>query len=501
MRQATELPRLSAQVAPAPTRPEKILQFGTGNFLRAFADWMIDGLNRQGLFDGSIVVVQATPRGLAGKFNEQDGRYTVLVRGIENGQLIEKQQVIASVSRAIDPYTDFDAFLACARNPDLRFIISNTTEAGIVYDPADLAEARPPAGFPGKLTRFLLERYRSYPDRGFVIVPCELIDCNSEKLRQAVLETARGWQLEREFLDWITSANVFAGTLVDRIVPGYPHDEAAAIANRLGYRDELLVASESFHFWAIEAPGNVARELPLAAGGFNVVFADDIAPYRERKVRILNGSHTSVALAAYLSGRNTVKECMDDPVLREYVETLLRVEIAPKLTLPQQEVNAFISSTLDRFSNPYLRHLLLSISLNSVSKYRARLLPLVLEHMRASGEAPLRLTFALAALIAFYRGTAIRNAALIGHRNDEEYEIRDELPILQTFADIWSHHADSPAAVTDAVLSQTGWWGCDLRDTPGLSAAVTAHLTAILIRGAYAAVADLRSAASSTSLA
>jgi tagaturonate reductase len=488
----SDLPRLNRSVVPAAVRREKILQFGTGNFLRGFADWMIDGLNRQGLFDGGIVVVQATSRGLAGKFNAQDGLYTLLLRGIEQGRPIEERQVVAAVTRALDPYTQFDGFLACARDPELRFIISNTTEAGITYDPTDRPTDRPPAGFPGKLALFLLERYRALPDRGFIILPCELIERNGERLREALVQTARGWGLGDDFVDWMTKANVFADTLVDRIVPGYPHDEAQAMFERWGYTDDLLVAGEPFHFFAI-APQNLARELPLDRGGFNVVFADDISPYRERKVRILNGSHTSVALGAFLAGKDTVKQCMDDPLFREFVESVLRKEIGPTLTLPKQEISAFIDATLDRYSNPHLRHLLLSISLNSVSKFRARLVPVITRYVEMNGHVPARVSFALSALIAFYRGTEIRDAALVGKRNGVEYRIQDEPQVVEAFAALWSGSDTSPVTLTDFVLGQTAWWGSDLREIRGLEPAVTAHLTTILTRGVAPALELIRS--------
>jgi tagaturonate reductase len=483
----SDLPRLTRSVVPSPVRRERILQFGTGNFLRGFADWMIDGLNRQGLFDGGIVVVQATPRGLASKFNAQEGLYTVLLRGIDRGRSVEERQVVTAITRALDPYTQFDSFLGCARDPELHFIISNTTEAGIAYDPNDRLTDRPPSGFPGKLTLFLLERYRTLPGRGFIILPCELIERNGERLHEALVQTARGWGLETAFIEWIGRANVFADTLVDRIVPGYPHDEAEAMFETWGYRDELLVAGEPFHFFAI-APQDLARELPLDRAGFNVVFADDISPYRERKVRILNGSHTSVALGAFLAGKDTVKQCMDDPLFRDFVEKVLRTEIGPTLTLPKQEVSAFIDATLDRYSNPHLKHLLLSISLNSISKFRARLAPVIQKYVQSHGQPPARIAFALAALIAFYRGTEIRDAALIGRRNGHEYRIQDEPAVLETFAALWSASDTSPATLTDAVLGQTAWWDCDLREIPGMTAAVTAHLTAILTCGVPAAI-------------
>lgn len=480
------LPRLNSELAlekglvpPGMFRfPERVLQFGEGNFLRAFVGWMIDGLNRKGEFSGRIVVVQPIARGLAGKINEQDGLYTVLLRGLQNGEVIDQRQTIASVSRAIDPYTAFDEFLACARNPDLRFIVSNTTEAGIVFDPADRPEAAPPSSFPGKLTRFLLERYREMGGAaapGFVLLPCELIDRNGDTLRDAVLRTAASWQLDAAFERWVEEANVFANTLVDRIVTGYPGDEADRIWSECGYRDELLDAGEPFHFWAIEAPAGVAGELPLAGHGFHVAWTRDLKPYRDRKVRLLNGAHTSTALAAHLAGRTTVRQCMEDPVIATFLRGVLFDEAIPTLDLPRPELEAFATAVMERFRNPFLNHLLLSIALNSVSKYRARVLPSVEDFVARERRLPQRMTFALAALIVFYRGP----------------EARDDAPVIARFGELWKRHAGSPRAMADAVLAQTAWWGRDLREIPGFADATGAYTEAILRDGVYSAMARL----------
>ena len=469
--------------------PERVLQFGEGNFLRGFVDWMVDRLNREGLFGGRVVVVQPIRNGLVHLLEEQDGLYTLLLRGLQGGKVVEEKEIIGSISRGIDPYTDYDAYLACARQPELRFVVSNTTEAGIACDPSDRPDARPPASFPGKLTAFLHERWRHFggdEGKGLVMIPCELIERNGDNLRRCVLETARSWELDPAFSTWVERANVFANTLVDRIVTGYPGDEAAAITESLGYEDRLLDTGEVFHAWVIEAPPGVAEELPLTRAGLNVTWTDDVNPYRDRKVRILNGAHTMTVLAAYLAGHDTVKECMDDPVVSGYLRAGLHDEIIPTLDLPRADLESFASAVLERFANPFVRHELLSIALNSTSKYRARVLPSLREYRSRKGELPPRLTFALAALIAFYRGTEIRDGALVGHRGAEEYLVRDDAPVLELFRRVWTRHEQDRdvRALVETVLGESSVWGEDLRAMPGLTEAVAAYLAGILERGA-----------------
>jgi tagaturonate reductase len=285
--------------------PERVLQFGEGGFLRGFVDWMIHGMNRQGLFNGRVVVVQPIPQGQVATLQQQGGAYTILMRGIEKGKVIEQQEVITSISRGINPYTDFDEYLHCAHNSDLRFIVSNTPEAGIAIDSEDRLTDQPPASFPAKLTRLLLERYNAFAgelSKGFVLLPCELIDRNGDRLKEAVLQTATAWNLDAEFVEWVQRANIFTNTLVDRIVTGYPKDEIQTLWDESGYRDNLFDTSEPFHLWVIEGPASLATELPLAKAGFNVILTDNMKPYRDRKVGILNGAHTTTALAAYLAG-------------------------------------------------------------------------------------------------------------------------------------------------------------------------------------------------------
>ena len=477
--------------------PERVLQFGEGNFLRAFVDWMIDGMNRHGLFCGSVVVVQPIAQGSIAKLNEQNGRYTLLMRGVQDGKTIEKQQLVTSISRGIDPYKDFQAYLRCAHLPEVRWIVSNTTEAGIAYNAADEPTDRPPRSFPGKLTLLLLERYQAFGgdlSKGFIILPCELIERNGDNLRKTVLQTAENWRLEPAFVDWIQKANVFANTLVDRIVTGYPKQEAQVLWRKIGYRDDLLDCCEVFHLWVIEAPEQVAAEFPLQQAGFNVVWTRDLTPYRDRKVRILNGAHTCSVLAAYLAGKDYVSEIMNDALTGDFMKQAIHQEVIPTLSLPRQELEEFAEAVFERFRNPFLKHSLLSISLNSVSKYKARVLPSLERYVEINGRPPARLTFGLSALIAFYRGTEIRGTSLLGRRDGQEYAINDDLPILKKFSELWSCWDGSAAGLSrlaESVLQQREWWGRDLREIDGLAVAVARDLAAIVGKGMTAAMSEL----------
>jgi tagaturonate reductase len=422
-----------AGVPDAASLPERVLQFGEGGFLRGFVDWMIHGMNQQRLFGGRVVVVQPIAHGQVSALNEQDGAYTLLMRGVENGAVVERQEVITSISRGIDPYADFASYVRCAHNPDLRFIVSNTTEAGIAFSSTDKFTDAPQASFPGKLTRFLFERFQAFaadPQKGFVLLPCELIDRNGDRLKQTVLKTAALWNLGRGFEEWVASANVFTNTLVDRIVTGYPRDEMEELSAEAGYRDDLFDTSELFHLWVIEGPEDISQELPLAKAGYNVIVTDSMKPYRDRKVGILNGAHTSTALAAYLAGFDYVGDAVADPLVSSFMRRAIYGEVIPTLTLPKDELELFAEAVFERFSNPFIKHALQSIGLNSVSKYRARVLPTVERYLAAKGKLPSRLTFALAALLAYYRGTTVESGALIGSRDGQSYRVMDNLPIL-----------------------------------------------------------------------
>ena len=378
---------------------ETIIQFGEGGFLRSFADVFVHQMNEQGVYDGRVVVVQPIAKGLIPVINEQKGVYHQFLRGIENGQVINDCIKVTSISRGVDPYTDFAAYLKLAHNPDMHVIISNTTEAGIEYLGTEGFDDAPPKSFPAKLTRLLYERFEAGLS-GFIILSCELIDNNGKELLNCVLKYAKLWNLSEEFVNWIQTQNHFCNTLVDRICTGYPKDEVEELTAVLGEEDKLMNTAEIFHLWVIE--GNFEKEFPLQKAGVNVIWTPDVKPYKKRKVRILNGAHTSMVLAARLYGLSTVKECLDNPTVRAFLDKTLSEEIIPTLGSTEEDIT-FGKAVLDRFANPFVKHQLLSIALNSVSKFKARVLPTLLEYYEKNGVLPKCLTFSLAALIAFYR--------------------------------------------------------------------------------------------------
>lgn len=384
---------------------ETVIQFGTGNFLRGFADCFIDSLNQKGLYDGKVVIVSPTDSKQVDIINSQSGRYNLYLRGIENGAEICERTEIYAVSHAVNPYCDFDSYLALAEKPDCRFIISNTTEAGIAFSADDKFDDRPAKSFPAKLTQLLYKRYQAGLN-GFVILACELIDDNGIKLKEFVLKYAQLWNLEQSFADWIMAENTFCNTLVDRIVTGYPKDEAESIFSEIGYEDKLLDTAEPYHLWVIE--GDFENELPLAKAGFNVIWTDDVKPFKKMKVRILNGSHTSLVFPSMLCGVQTVGESLKDDLLKAYLNHCLFDYILP--TLGESEENRqFADAVLERFANPYIRHLWQSISLNSVSKFKARVLPTIIDFIDQNGRLPKPLVFSLACLIEYYKNNDVQD--------------------------------------------------------------------------------------------
>lgn len=374
---------------------ETIIQFGEGNFLRGFFDYFIDVMNKNGLYDGKAVVIQPREGGKCALLNEQNCKYNLYLRGIENGEIKQEHHFIESISRGIDPYINFDEYMALAENPDLKFVVSNTTEAGIAFDESYRFEDTPCKGFPAKLTQLLFRRYELGLD-GFIFLPCELIDNNGDELKKCILRYADFWNLGNGFTDWINSRNTFANTLVDRIVTGYPTDETAA----LHPDDKFLDTAEIFHLWVIE--GNFEKELPLKEAGFNIIWADDAKPYKKIKVRILNGAHTSLVAGAILSGIETVGEAMADETASAFLNKAMNEEILPTIG-DTAESRAFANSVFDRFRNPFIRHLWRSIALNSVSKFSVRVLPTLLEYKEQNGSYPKCLSMALAYLIYFYK--------------------------------------------------------------------------------------------------
>lgn len=462
--------------------PEKVLQFGEGGFLRAFVDWMFHQLNKNGLFNGRVVVVQPIAQGLVEKLNDQDGLYTLILRGLENGQPTEKKEIISSVSRGINPYTDWQGYLACAENPDLEFIVSNTTEAGIAFDKNDSMNNTPPASFPGKLTAFLYHRFCFFDGdtkRGMAILPCELIDRNGDNLKKTVLQTAENWGLPGKFMKWVEQCNIFANTLVDRVVTGYPRDEADGIQAKLGYQDALLDTGELFHLWVIEAPQELSERLPFTKAGLDVIWTDDMAPYRTRKVRILNGAHTGSIPAAFLYGLDTVGEMMDHPVLGRFVRSMISDELVPSINLDKQMLTAFADDVIERFKNPYIKHYLLSILLNSSSKFKTRNLPSLLEYYQLNSKLPEKLTFSLAALISVYRHGMIAGQKLQTRRAKGEFVMQDDLFVLEFFSKTWTlfdNSKESAYEVAKQALANSSIWGQDLNAVPGLTDKVAGYL-------------------------
>lgn len=473
---------------PGAQYPERIIQFGEGNFLRAFVDWQIDLLNEHTDLNAGVVIVRPIASDFPPSLSTQDGLYTTIIRGLnEKGEAVSDARLIRSVNREISAYHDYDEFLRLAHNPDIRFVFSNTTEAGISYHAGDRFDDAPAVSYPAKLTRLLYERFSHFAgaaDKGWVIIPCELIDYNGEALRELVLRYAREWALPAAFAAWLAEANTFCSTLVDRIVTGYPRDEAEQIETQLGYNDAFLDTAEHFYLFVIQGPKSLAAELRLDKLPLNVLIVDDIKPYKERKVAILNGAHTALVPVAWQAGLDTVGEAMNDAEVCAFVEKAIYQEIIPVLDLPRDELESFASAVTGRFRNPYIKHQLLSIALNGMTKFRTRILPQLLAGQKQSGKLPARLTFALAALIAFYRG----------ERNGEVYPVQDDAEWIERFQSLWAQYRDGQLATRDlvtSVLSVETHWQQDLTKVPGLTALVTADLEAILRDGMRSAVKPL----------
>ncbi|WP_394886478.1 tagaturonate reductase [Clostridium butyricum] len=464
--------------------PVKVIQFGEGNFLRAFVDWQIDKMNKEADFNGSVAVVQPLEGGLIHMLNEQDCLYTLYLQGIQNGKATKTHTVIDCIDRAVDPYKDYNKYLELAEIPSVRFIISNTTEAGIVFENDDKLEGGCQNGYPSKLTALLYHRFKTFNgalDKGLNIIPCELIDRNGEKLKEIVLKYAEIWNLGDEFITWINTANTFFCSLVDRIVPGYPRDTIEEVRAELGYDDNLVDVGEVFHLWVIEGPQCLKEELPIEKAGLNVKVVDDMTPYRTRKVRILNGPHTAMVPVAYLYGLETVGETVDHEIMGQYVRELIFDEIVQTLDLPHDELVQFGNDIIERFQNPYVKHYLMSIALNSMSKYKTRDLPSLTEYLKRKGELPRKLVFSLAALIEFYKGK----------RGNEDIKLADDEHILELYKNLWSECDGSESGLKTLVTKVLAYdrnWGMDLNEIEGLTQAVTDNLILIEKAGMKEAV-------------
>lgn len=480
-------------------RAEKVLQFGEGNFLRAFVDWQIDIANEKTDFNSNVVIAQPLASGLSKMINDQNGKYTTILRGVKNDKIVKEFRKITSVSRCINIYENFNDYIKLAESEDLRFIISNTTEAGISYAPNCTLNDTPPISFPAKITQLLYKRYLSFNKKGhgIIFIPCELIEKNGDNLKKIIVQYAKEWALEKDFLSWIDNECIFCNSLVDRIVTGYPREEANEICNELGYEDNLLDTAELFHLWVIETQGNIEelkKEFPLAQAGLNVIWTDDMSFYRTRKVRILNGVHTLSVLASHLYGVETVDEALNNPTLFKFINKGLFEEIIPSMDGDKDMLTDYAKDVLDRFKNPYLRHKVLSISLNSTSKFKTRDLPSVLGYYDKYNKIPSTLAFSLASLIKFYEGSGIENRSMKANYNDKSYLINDDESVLHFFEDLYKNNdknsAEGRAKIVNSVLSNSTWWGSDLTKLTGFENEVYKHFSSIVSNGINKALTD-----------
>lgn len=381
-----------------PQRVEKIIQFGEGGFLRGFIDWIIQLTDENTDFNASVVVVQPIENGMCAKLEEQNCVYTHVMRGLSNGEAKVDKKLIDVISRTVEPYKDFDAYLELAKNPEFRFVVSNTTESGIAFNEEDTPEKAPAVTFPAKATLLLKKRF-DLGLGGFIFLPCELIDKNGATLKKYIIDYARLWNLGDDFISWVENENIFYNTLVDRIVTGYPRDEKI----ELGYEDNMLNTSELFHLWVIEGPQSITEEFPFDKANLNIIVTDNLERYRTRKVRILNGAHTSMIPYAMLCGIETVGDCMEDEKMSTFVKKCVYDEIIPTLDLPENELIDYADNVFERFCNPFIKHLCASISLNSVSKFKVRVLPSILEYIKRKNQMPDNLLTSFAKLIEFYK--------------------------------------------------------------------------------------------------
>ena len=472
--------------------PEKVLQFGEGNFLRAFVDYWFDLANEKADWNGKCVLVQPIAPGLTKMINEQEGLYTLYLRGSENGQKVDDKRVISSVSRCLNPYEKegFDQMMEVAASDDLEIIVSNTTEAGIAYDPACKLEDEPASSFPGKLTQVLYHRYKA-GKKGIIMLACELIDNNGKELLKCVNQYIEQWGLEDGFKKYVNEDCTFCGSLVDRIVPGRIRDpkEVAELEEKHGYADPLLDVGEVFGVWVIEGDTKLNDVLPFRKAGLEsrVFVTPDMSPYKKRKVRILNGAHTGFVLGAYLAGFDIVRDCMHDATVLGYMNKMLSEEVVPILPLDQEDCKKFAAAVEDRFNNPFVNHELMSISLNSTSKWKARNMPSFLAYIDEQKKLPKCLTMSLAAYIAFYSNDIQERTAdgLICKRPaGNTYKIQDDAWALDFY---YAHKDDTAAQLVHAVLTNTQMWDQDLTQISGLEAAVLADLEKIRTEGAEAA--------------
>ncbi|MVN20075.1 tagaturonate reductase [Mucilaginibacter arboris] len=472
--------------------PEKVLQFGTGVLLRGLPDYFIDKANREGVFNGRIVVVKSTSTGSSSEFDDQDGLYTLCVKGIENGQKIEENIICSAISRVLSAGEHWEEILKCAQKPEMKIVISNTTEVGIQLVKEDI-KLSPPTSFPGKLLAFLVERYKAFngsEESGMVIVPTELIVGNGDKLKSIVLELAAFNQLDAALIDWLDKSNSFCNSLVDRIVPGKPDAETvSAFQEKAGYEDKLLTVSEVYRLWAIEGNEKVKAVLSFAEADKGVIIAPDIEIYRELKLRMLNGTHTLSCGLAFLAGFNTVKEAMDDETFSSFVSELMKEEIASSIPyeVSKQQTDGFAGQVLDRFRNPHIKHQWIAITVQFSAKLKMRVVPVLVKHYQKSDQIPARIALGFAAYIAFMQVQKEENGKFYGGVNGKSYPVNDDQ--ARFFYDLKN---SIPADIlTYTILNNTELWGTDLTLLPGFEDAVQQYFAKITSEGALKAAEGL----------
>jgi tagaturonate reductase len=453
--------------------PIKVVQFGEGNFLRAFVDYAFQRLNKEVDFNAGIAMVQPLKDGMVNMINDQDGLYTLFMNGIKKGEKIQDIELISNIVKAINPYTDFADYLALAREEELQFIVSNTTEAGIEFIESDTPDMQPPVAFPAKLTVLLYERFKHFngeASKGLTIIPCELIDYNSETLKKYILQYCDLWKLEDSFKTWVSDACTYHSTLVDRIVPGYPRAEIEEYNNKLDYKDNLIVAAEPFFLWAIEGGEALKQKLPFHKTDLNVKIVDDIRPFKMIKVRILNGAHTAMVPFSLLHGNKLVMETVNGDFTGKFVNSVIG-EISETLAMDKNEITAYTEEVMDRFKNPFIKHALADIALNSISKFKVRVLPSLLGYINANKKLPTNLTFSLACLIQFYKGTW----------NNEVLPVKDSPEVVEAINNAWK--LGTLDLVVTKILANNEFWGEDLTKINGLSEALVVALNEIEANG------------------
>ena len=463
-------------------QPIKVVQFGEGNFLRAFVDYAFDKLNKEVDFNAGIAIVQPLKDGMVNMINAQDGLYTLFMNGIKKGEKIQDIELINNIVKTINPYTEFANYLALAKEEELQFIVSNTTEAGIEFIESDTPDMQPPVSFPAKLTVLLYERFKHFngdASKGVTVIPCELIDYNSETLKKYILQYVDLWKLEDAFKTWVSDACTYHSTLVDRIVPGYPRAEIEEYNSKLDYEDNLIVAAEPFFLWAIEGGDDLKAKLPFHKTDLNVKIVDDIRPFKMIKVRILNGAHTAMVPFSLLHGNKLVMETVNGDFTGKFVNSVIS-EISETLDMDKNEITAYSEEVMDRFKNPFIKHALADIALNSVSKFKVRVLPSLLGYYKANKKLPVNLTFSLASLIRFYKGTW----------NGQSLPVKDGEDIVSFFDGLWK--SDDYEKIARLTLQNKSFWDEDLTEISGLTKAITIALEEIDANGIEAGFAKFQ---------